>query len=1059
MSEVFLGNISYGATIQEIHSFVSSLYPSLKSIDMPVPDKKNSSDFMSLLLGVVERNRGYAFLRFGENEEARRIIADCNRGKLLFQGRELKANWSKKRSAGSASSSTEFTGRVKFNCYKVRLGYRVAVDQDEKVFYGEDGFANVSLSIVFDEQLFRLELQKGLFLDIHLQHIKVERFESGFVFVLENLPMISQETRFFSVYQYGDILKRLSSDEIQGEISLESVNSILVYMHPDAFEKFMSHKYFVRHFAEPPFFYMTEKRMPYFKLEQEVRNFSDEVFYRLEMISTCDLISKNDFPDFIQFLKEELNAAENESDVTYILDEMWDPTRTECYANPIDMFLQRRQYLQRPDITDPNYAFIKKAVVTPLKIYFLRPVLETTNNAVRSWDSDRFIRVNLCEEDFRNPFAMHTSEKENIVNRFKKVLDEGIQIGKRRYLFLGYSSSQLKDGDCWFYCPANNTTIEGIISSFGDFSEIDIVGKYAARVGQKFSNTKHGYTLLPNQIEEIPDIKTYDKRYTFSDGSGCISPELASILWRKLGYSDHPTAFQIRLGGCKGVLSLNPNLSGIKVQVRPSMKKFLSDDTKLEICSPARPIPGYLNRHIILILSFLGVPNTVFLYKMLEIIQDLDLMFTSNEVASNIVIKYGMSNLWLLDLLSAGFDTSEPCVEAQLNLIRYKTLRDIKYKARIPVENSRNLMGVMDETHLLNYGEVFIQYSEYNSDVEDTRILETDVVIVKNPCLHPGDIRRFKAVNIPELSHLKNVVVFPSKGKRPHPSECSGGDLDGDLYFVTWDQELIFNENYTPGDYIPPEPVRVQGRITQEHVTSFIIDFMQNNNLGYLCTIHLAIADKEGIDHYKCLQLHQLATTAVDFPKSGVKAVLPRDLSKNLSYPNYMEKPKEISFESRSVLGKLYNEFKSDLSQNSVDPTRDKEIDPDLIYPGFEDYLDFANEQKESWNTAISSIMTQYGLKYEAELLTGIALSSHKFNNNDRKTWNTKSSFTEQLNLTKKEYLRAFKKNLKGDTSIESKKAQASAYYFATYSDHESKLMSFPWVIASRYLIKIKNQS
>lgn len=36
-----------------------------------------------------------------------------------------------------------------------------------------------------------------------------------------------------------------------------------------------------------------------------------------------------------------------------------------------------------------------------------------------------------------------------------------------------------------------------------------------------------------------------------------------------------------------------------------------------------------------------------------------------------------------------------------------------------------------------------------------------------------------------------NVVVFPVKGKYPLTSQISGSDLDGDNFFVCWDERLI----------------------------------------------------------------------------------------------------------------------------------------------------------------------------------------------------------------------------------------------------------------------------
>lgn len=41
------------------------------------------------------------------------------------------------------------------------------------------------------------------------------------------------------------------------------------------------------------------------------------------------------------------------------------------------------------------------------------------------------------------------------------------------------------------------------------------------------------------------------------------------------------------------------------------------------------------------------------------------------------------------------------------------------------------------------------------------------------------------------FEHFYNVIIFPCVGKHPLTSQISGGDLDGDIYFITWDPELI----------------------------------------------------------------------------------------------------------------------------------------------------------------------------------------------------------------------------------------------------------------------------
>ena len=110
-------------------------------------------------------------------------------------------------------------------------------------------------------------------------------------------------------------------------------------------------------------------------------------------------------------------------------------------------------------------------------------------------------------------------------------------------------------------------------------------------------------------------------------------------------------------------------------------------------------------------------------------------------------------------------------------------------KIKTSKNKARNMFGIVDEYGVLEYGQVFIQYSYINDEkldvidkppsVPPTILDNVKVVITKNPCYHPGDLRTFVAVDRVELRHLVDVVVFPHKGHRPHPNEISGSDLDG----------------------------------------------------------------------------------------------------------------------------------------------------------------------------------------------------------------------------------------------------------------------------------------
>lgn len=255
--------------------------------------------------------------------------------------------------------------------------------------------------------------------------------------------------------------------------------------------------------------------------------------------------------------------------------------------------------------------------------------------------------------------------------------------------------------------------------------------------------------------------------------------------------------------------------------------------TTLEICSWTRFQPGFLNRQIITLLSVLQVPDEIFWEMQFDMVSKLDQMLMDADVAFDVITaSCAEQGNTAAIMLSAGFEPQkEPHLQGMLTCIRAAQLWGLREKARIFVSSGRWLMGCLDELGVLEQGQCFIQVSNpslencflkhgsrFSEIKKNLEVIKGTVVIAKNPCLHPGDIRILEAVDAPELHHLHDCLIFPQKGDRPHTNEASGSDLDGDLYFVTWDENLIppSKRSWTPMQYNAAEakvlnrPVRSQ---------------------------------------------------------------------------------------------------------------------------------------------------------------------------------------------------------------------------------------------------------
>lgn len=203
----------------------------------------------------------------------------------------------------------------------------------------------------------------------------------------------------------------------------------------------------------------------------------------------------------------------------------------------------------------------------------------------------------------------------------------------------------------------------------------------------------------------------------------------------------------------------------------------------------------HLNRQDILLLSNRGIRDPYFLVLQNEnhlwLVQALLCSSVAFELLHD---RVGSKVFEFRDIASNINLVEEPFFLQLLIGCGHDCVSNFQRRAKIKVakNQARNMFGTVDEYGVLEYGQVFIQFShmiDEKLEMLDKRacmpakVLDNvQVAITKNPCYHPGDIRTFTAVDRAELRHLVDVVVFPQKGPRPHPNEISGSDLDGKVY-------------------------------------------------------------------------------------------------------------------------------------------------------------------------------------------------------------------------------------------------------------------------------------
>ncbi|KGQ04334.1 RNA-dependent RNA polymerase 1 [Beauveria bassiana D1-5] len=551
-----------------------------------------------------------------------------------------------------------------------------------------------------------------------------------------------------------------------------------------------------------------------------------------------------------------------------------------------------------------HQTWVFKAMVAPTRIFLQGPDPESRNRVLRMFPDhgDYFLRVTFCDEDGQDLSFNPRVSNDAIYERYRQVLLKGIRIAGRQFSFLGFSHSSLRSHSTWFMAPfvgadGQRQSRDTILAALGDFSDIRIPAKCAARIGQAFSETPYAVDLLKSGIgvRWISDVKSADGERVFSDGVGTLSRAAVEEFCKALpGRSTTATCFQIRWAGVKGLLVLDTRLQGKTICVRKeSMMKFPSRDIQeLGICDLAsRPLRLVLNRQVIKILEDMGTHDSWFLALQHDALEFLRAV-TATALNTSTFLQYqdigsaiGLSSfIKQLDKMDIDY-RRDAFLKSVVEHVVLRELRLLKHKARIPVHKGVTLFGVMDETGFLQENQVYVTYDATrgkSGERLDTTLTDGPIIVTRSPALHPGDIQCVQMVTPPEshpLRSLRNCIVFSQKGSRDLPSQLSGGDLDGDLYNIIWDPRARPQWTFAPADYTRVVPPSLDRPVTRQDIADFFVDFMKSDILGLIAIRHQIMADVQdlGTQDGECIRLAEMHSTAVDYSKTGI-AVNWRDL-------------------------------------------------------------------------------------------------------------------------------------------------------------------------------------
>uniref|UniRef100_A0A0A9DLY1 RNA-dependent RNA polymerase n=1 Tax=Arundo donax TaxID=35708 RepID=A0A0A9DLY1_ARUDO len=256
-------------------------------------------------------------------------------------------------------------------------------------------------------------------------------------------------------------------------------------------------------------------------------------------------------------------------------------------------------------------------------------------------------------------------------------------------------------------------------------------------------------------------------------------------------------------------------------------------------------------------------------------------------------------------------------------------------------------------------------------------------------------------------------------------------------------------------DYTATRPRIMDHIVTLEEIQKHFVDYMINDALGVISTAHLIHADRNLLKARspECLQLAALHSMAVDFAKTGAPAEMPRTLRPR-EFPDFMERWEKPMYISNGVLGKLYRAALRQVENSeallpAAPPTW--AYDPDIEAPGFNKFLDAAEECYELYAEKLGTLMTYYSAEREDEILTGNIRNKLVYLKRDNKRYFEMKdrivAAVDSLHDEVRGWLR--------DCREEDASRVVSAWYHVTYHPDRrggKRFWSFPWIVCDTLL-------